>query len=179
VLFAILIVVIAAAIARAVTDLLTSLLSSVSGGQLMAKGAGVAILVFAAFAALDQLKIAPRIVTGLWYAILAIVVGSAVVAIGGGGIKSMQRYWERAPPRPSSAAPRSPSKSGSPRNRRPSTRVTGQRPTPTPRRPRRLPPSGPAVDAATARSIRRRDASAGYRGRGVSPQPSHHPSQSE
>jgi hypothetical protein len=35
-------------------------------------------------------------VTGLWYAILAIVVGSAVVAIGGGGIKTMQRYWERA-----------------------------------------------------------------------------------
>jgi stress response protein YsnF len=27
---------------------------------------------------------------------LAIVVGSAVVAVGGGGIKSMQRYWERA-----------------------------------------------------------------------------------
>jgi hypothetical protein len=24
------------------------------------------------------------------------VVGSAVVAIGGGGIKTMQRYWERA-----------------------------------------------------------------------------------
>jgi len=96
VLVAILIVVIAAAIAKAVTDLLTSLLAGVSGGQLMAKGAGVAILVFAAFAALDQLKIAPRIVTGLWYAILAIVVGSAVVAIGGGGIKTMQRYWERA-----------------------------------------------------------------------------------
>jgi hypothetical protein len=35
-------------------------------------------------------------VTGLWYAILAIVVGSAVVAVGGGGIKTMQRYWERA-----------------------------------------------------------------------------------
>jgi len=96
VLVAILIVVIAAAIAKAVTDLLTSLLGGVSGGQLMAKGAGVAILVFAAFAALDQLNIAPRIVTGLWYAILAIVVGSAVVAIGGGGIKTMQRYWERA-----------------------------------------------------------------------------------
>jgi hypothetical protein len=48
------------------------------------------------FAALDQLQIAPRIVTGLWYAILAVVVGSAVVAIGGGGIKTMQRYWERA-----------------------------------------------------------------------------------
>jgi hypothetical protein len=96
VLVAIVIVVVAAAIAKAVTDLGSSLLSSVSGGQVMAKGAGIAVLVFGAFAALDQLQIAPRIVTGLWYAILAIVVGSGVVAIGGGGIKTMQRYWERA-----------------------------------------------------------------------------------
>jgi hypothetical protein len=88
VLVAIVIVVVAAAIAKAVTDLGSNLLSSVSGGQVMAKGAGIAVLVFGAFA--------PRIVTGLWYAILAIVVGSAVVAIGGGGIKTMQRYWERA-----------------------------------------------------------------------------------
>ena len=84
---------VAAAIAKAVTDLGSSLLSSVSGGPMMAKGAGIAVLVFGAFAALDQLQIAPRIVTGLWYAILAIVVGSAVVAVGGGGIKTMQRYW--------------------------------------------------------------------------------------
>ena len=96
VLVAIVIIVVAAAIAKAVTDLGSSLLSSVSGGPVMAKGAGIAVLVFGAFAALDQLQIAPRIVTGLWYAILAIVVGSAVVAIGGGGIKTMQRYWERA-----------------------------------------------------------------------------------
>jgi hypothetical protein len=105
VLVAIVIVVVAAAIAKAVTDLLTSLLSSVSGGPVMAKGAGIAILVFGAFAALDQLQIAPRIVTGLWYAILAIVVGSAVVAIGGGGIKTMQRYWERATTKAEERAP--------------------------------------------------------------------------
>jgi hypothetical protein len=96
VVVAIVIVVVAAAIAKAVSDLGASLLSSVSGGPVLAKGAGVAVLVFGAFAALDQLQIAPRIVTGLWYAILAIVVGSAVVAVGGGGIKTMQRYWERA-----------------------------------------------------------------------------------
>ena len=93
---AIVIIVVAAAIAKAVTDLLANLLGAMQGGRLIAKGAGIAILVFAAFAALDQLQIAPRIVTGLWYALLAIVVGSAVVAIGGGGIKTMQRYWERA-----------------------------------------------------------------------------------
>jgi hypothetical protein len=44
-------------------------------------------------------------VTGLWYAILAIVVGSAVVAIGGGGIKTMQRYWERATTKAEERAP--------------------------------------------------------------------------
>jgi hypothetical protein len=92
---AILILVIAAAIARAVTDLLSNLLSSVQGGQVLAKGAGIAILVFAVFAALDQLQIAPRIVTGLWYALLAAVVGSVIVAVGGGGIRTMQRYWDR------------------------------------------------------------------------------------
>ena len=43
--------------------------------------------------------------TGLWYAILAIVVGSAVVAIGGGGIKTMQRYWERATTKAEERAP--------------------------------------------------------------------------
>jgi Conserved TM helix len=93
---AILVLVIAAAIARAVTDLLSNLLGTVQGGQVLARGAGVAVLVFAVFAALDQLQIAPRIVTGLWYALLAAVVGSVIVAVGGGGIQTMQRYWERA-----------------------------------------------------------------------------------
>jgi hypothetical protein len=36
---------------------------------------------------------------------LAIVVGSAVVAIGGGGIKTMQRYWERTASRAEEHAP--------------------------------------------------------------------------
>jgi hypothetical protein len=92
---AIVILVVAAAVARAVTDLLANLLSAVQGGQLLARGAGIAVLVFAAFAALDQLQIAPRIVTGLWYAILAAVVGSVIVAVGGGGIRTMQRYWDQ------------------------------------------------------------------------------------
>jgi hypothetical protein len=92
---AIVILVVAGVVARAVKDLLANLLGAVEGGQLVANAAGVAILVFGVFAALDQLKIAPRIVTALWYALLAIVVGSVVVAVGGGGIRTMQRYWER------------------------------------------------------------------------------------
>jgi hypothetical protein len=102
---AIVILVIAAAIARAVTDLLSTLLGGMQGGQLLAKCAGIAVLVFAAFAALDQLQIAPRIVTGLWYALLAAVVGSVIVAVGGGGIRPMQRYWERAASRAEERAP--------------------------------------------------------------------------
>jgi len=102
---AILIIVIAAAVARAVTDLLSSLLGAMQGGQLIARGAGIAVLVFAAFAALDQLQVAPRIVTGLWYAILAAVVGSVIVAVGGGGIRTMQRYWERTASRAEERGP--------------------------------------------------------------------------
>jgi len=105
VLVAIVIIVVAAAIAKAATDLLSNLLSSVSGGQVMAKGAGIAVLVFGAFAALDQLQIAPRIVTGLWYAILAAVVGSVIVAVGGGGIRTMQRYWDQTASRAEQRGP--------------------------------------------------------------------------
>jgi hypothetical protein len=102
---AILIIVIAAAVAKAVTNLLSSVLGAVQGGQLLARGAGIAILVFAAFAAMDQLRIAPRIVTGLWYAILAALVGSVIVAVGGGGIRTMQRYWDQTTSRAEQRGP--------------------------------------------------------------------------
>ena len=93
---AVLILVIAAAIAKVVTELLQATVGAVSGGEWIARGAGIAILVVGIFAALNQLEIAPEIVNGLFYAILAIIVGSAVVAVGGGGIQTMRRYWERA-----------------------------------------------------------------------------------
>jgi hypothetical protein len=53
------------------------------------------VLVIGVFAALDQLSIAPSITTGLFYALLAIVAGSAIVAIGGGGIVPMRSRVER------------------------------------------------------------------------------------
>jgi hypothetical protein len=96
VIVAVIILVITAALAKVVTELLTGTLGGVSGGQWIARGAGMAILVVGIFAALNQLRIAPAIVTGLFYAILVAIVGSAIVAIGGGGIRTMQRYWERA-----------------------------------------------------------------------------------
>jgi Conserved TM helix len=93
---AVVILVIASALAKVATDLLGATLGAVSGGQWIARGAGLAILIVGIFAALNQLQIAPEIVNGLYYAILAIIVGSAIVAVGGGGIRTMQQYWERA-----------------------------------------------------------------------------------
>lgn len=93
---AILIIVIGAALATAAKELLEATLGGLSYGRTLALGAGGAIVAVAIFAALSQLEIAPWIVNGLFYAILAIVVGSSIVAIGGGGIQTMSRYWERA-----------------------------------------------------------------------------------
>ena len=93
---AVVILVIASALAKVVTDLLTPTLGGVSGGRWIARLAGLAILIIGVFAALNQLQIAPEIVNGLYYAILVTIAGSAIVAIGGGGIQTMRRYWERA-----------------------------------------------------------------------------------
>lgn len=92
---AVVILVIVAALAKVVTDLLSAALGAVSGGEWIGRVAGIAILVIGIFAALNQLEIAPAIVNGLFYALLAIVVGVAIVAFGGGGIQTARGYWER------------------------------------------------------------------------------------
>jgi MFS family permease len=93
---AILIVVIAAAIAAAVRELVDTALGGLSYGRLLANGAGAVILGVGVFAALNQLQIAPAIVNGLFYAILAIIVGVTVIAVGGGGVAPMRARWEQA-----------------------------------------------------------------------------------
>ena len=92
---AILIIVIGAYIATAVRELVRSALSSQTYDRALATAAYVAIMVISVFAALDQLQVAPMIVTGLFYALLAIVAGSLIVAVGGGGIAPMRSRWER------------------------------------------------------------------------------------
>lgn len=94
VIAAILIIVIASAIAAAARELIDASLGGLSYGTTLANVAGAGIVVVGVFAALNQLQIAPAIVTGLFYAVLAIVVGSAVIAIGGGGIGPMRSRWE-------------------------------------------------------------------------------------
>jgi hypothetical protein len=95
VIVAVVILVIAALLARTLSDILEPLLGPVRGGHVIAQGAGIAVLVVGIFAALDQLEVAPAIVTGLFYALLITVVGSSVVAFGVGGIPLARRYLER------------------------------------------------------------------------------------
>jgi hypothetical protein len=94
VIAAILIIVIASAIAAAARELIDASLGGLSYGPTLANATGIAIVVVGIFAALNQLQIAPAIVTGLFYAVLAIIVGSAVIAIGGGGIAPMRSRWD-------------------------------------------------------------------------------------
>jgi hypothetical protein len=103
---AILIIIVAAGIASAVREIVASLLGGLSYGRVLAGSAFVAILAIGFFAALDELQIAPAIVHGLFYAILAIIVGVAVVAVGGAGIIPMRRIWERSLTRMEAEAPR-------------------------------------------------------------------------
>ena len=93
---AIVIVVLAAAVAAAVKSLVQGALGGLSYGNALAGVASAFILAFGVFAALSQLQIAPNIVEGLYYAILALIVGSGIIAIGGGGIGPMRAQWEKA-----------------------------------------------------------------------------------
>jgi hypothetical protein len=93
---AILIVVVAAAIAAGVKEIVEASLGGMSYGRGLAIAASATIISIGFFAALNQLEIATPIVNGLFYAALAIIVGSAVIAIGGGGITPMRGQWEKA-----------------------------------------------------------------------------------
>jgi len=91
---AVVILVIAGAIAKVVTDILRPMLGAVQGGDWIARAAGIAVLVIGVFAALDELQVAPAIVVGLCYAMLAIIVGALIVAFGGGGIPIAREYLQ-------------------------------------------------------------------------------------
>ena len=73
---AILIVVITAAVATATKTLVESLLGGLSYGRTLAVIASAAIWFVGIAAALNQIEVAPLIVNGLFYAVLALVVGA-------------------------------------------------------------------------------------------------------
>ena len=106
VLAAIVIIVVASAVAAGVKEIVEASLGGLSYGRGLAIGASAAIVAIGFFAALSQLEIAPAIVNGLFYAALAIIVGSSVIAIGCGGIQPMRQQWETALAKVSEEAPR-------------------------------------------------------------------------
>jgi hypothetical protein len=91
---AVVIVVVAAAIANMARDMVTGSLGGLSYGKLLGTAAAGGIIVVGVFAALSQLEIAPAIINSLFYAILAVVAGSLIVAVGGGGIGPMRQRWD-------------------------------------------------------------------------------------
>jgi hypothetical protein len=102
---AIIIVVVAAAISAAVKEIVEAALGGLPYGRALALGASVAILVIGGFAALDQLQIAPDIVNILFTGVVAVVAGSAIIAIGGSGVFALRPMWERALNRAQEQAP--------------------------------------------------------------------------
>jgi hypothetical protein len=103
---AMVIVVLAAAIAAGVKQMIQAALGGLRYGRTLGTIASAAVMFIGTFAALNQLNIAPEIVNGLFYATLAVVAGSAIIAIGGGGIVPMRARWEKALARMEKEAPR-------------------------------------------------------------------------
>ena len=91
---AIVIVVIASAIAAAAKALIENSLSGVSYAKVLGNVVSGLILAFGIIAALDQLHVATNVVNAVLYAALAALVGVVIVAVGGGGIKTMSQRWE-------------------------------------------------------------------------------------
>jgi hypothetical protein len=90
----VIVVVIAAAIAAGARNLIENSLGGLSYARVLANLASGFILAIGVIAALDQLHIAAAVVSAILYAMLAALVGIAIVAVGGGGIKSMAQWWE-------------------------------------------------------------------------------------
>jgi Conserved TM helix len=83
---AVLVIVIASAVAAAVKELLSNMLGGLSYGSALANVVSLFIVGIGVFFALDQLNIAPLIVGGIFYALLALIVIPPIIAFGVGGI---------------------------------------------------------------------------------------------
>jgi hypothetical protein len=103
---AVVIIVIAAAIAAGARSLIQNSLGGLSYARVLANLASGFILAVGVIAALDQLHIAATVVNAVLYAVLAAIVGIAIVAVGGGGIKTMAQRWEAVAARYDEERPR-------------------------------------------------------------------------
>lgn len=92
---AIVIVVVAAAIAKVVHELVVNALGGLSYGNALGRIAQGFILAMGIVAALSQIQVATSVIEPVFIAVLAIIVGVAVVGLGGGLIGPMRERWER------------------------------------------------------------------------------------
>ena len=103
---AIVIMVIAAAIAAGAKGLIQNSLGGLSYAKMLANSASAVILALGFVAALNQLHIAANVVNALLYAALVAIVGVIIVAVGGGGVKTMSARWEAVAARYDEEKPR-------------------------------------------------------------------------
>ena len=96
VFIAIVIIVITAAIAAAVKHMIGNSLGGMPYANVLGNLAWGFILALGIIAAVNQLHIAPNVLNAVLYAALAALAGIAIVAVGGGGIKTMSQRWETA-----------------------------------------------------------------------------------
>jgi len=96
VFIAVVIIVITAAIAAAVRSLIENSLSGMPYANVLGNLAWGFILALGIIAAVNQLHVAQNVLNAVLYAALAALAGIAVVAVGGGGIKTMSQRWEAA-----------------------------------------------------------------------------------
>lgn len=96
VFIAVVIIVITAAVAAAVKSLIENSLSGMPYANVLGNLAWGFILALGVIAALNQLRIAQNVLNAVLYAALAALAGIAIVAVGGGGIKTMSGRWEAA-----------------------------------------------------------------------------------
>ena len=102
---AVVILVLSAAIAALVREVVEATVGGLAYRRTLAGLASGTVLVIGGFAAASQLRIAPDILNAVFYALLATVAGSAIVAIGGAGIVPLRSRWERALARLAEEAP--------------------------------------------------------------------------
>jgi hypothetical protein len=96
VFIAVVIIVITAAIAAAVKRMIENSLSGMPYATVLGNLAWGFILALGIIAAVNQLHIAQNVLNAVLYAALAALAGIAIVAVGGGGIKTMSQRWEAA-----------------------------------------------------------------------------------
>ena len=96
VFIAVVIIVITAAIAAAVRSLIENSLSGMPYANVLGNLAWGFILALGIIAAVNQLHVAQNVLNAVLYAALAALAGIAIVAVGGGGIKTMSQRWEAA-----------------------------------------------------------------------------------